>query len=164
MIQLFKMAFRNLGRNRRRSFFSALAVGLGLALLVLMASFIEGEMNSAIDTTIKLQTGHLQVRLSNYSEAKTSLKWADLIENPAAIVAQIESVPQVKLATPRLYASGIVAVGDETAGVRIMGIDPASKVNVPFQDGLIKGQFITAPLEPNACFNSGKLSSKEISS
>ncbi len=62
MIQLFKMALRNLGRNRRRSFFSALALGMGLALLMLIASFITGEMRGAMDTSIKLQTGHMQVR------------------------------------------------------------------------------------------------------
>ena len=52
MMQLFKMAFRDLGRNRRRTFFSALAVGVGLALLMLMSSVIEGEMGSAIESAI----------------------------------------------------------------------------------------------------------------
>ena len=46
MIQLFKMAFRDLGRNRRRSFFSALALAIGLALLLLMAAVVDGEMRS----------------------------------------------------------------------------------------------------------------------
>ena len=43
MIQTFKMAFRDLGRNRRRSFFSALALAMGLALLLLFAAFIHGK-------------------------------------------------------------------------------------------------------------------------
>ncbi len=34
MIQLFRMAFRDLGRNRRRTFFSILALAMGLALLI----------------------------------------------------------------------------------------------------------------------------------
>jgi ABC-type lipoprotein release transport system permease subunit len=82
MIQLFKMAFRDLGRNRRRSFFSSLALALGLALLLLMAAFIHGEMSSAIEATIRLQSGHLQVRSKTYDESKNSLKWEDLVENP----------------------------------------------------------------------------------
>ena len=49
MIQLFKMAFRDLGRNRRRSFFSALALGMGLALLLLMASVVNGEYRGALE-------------------------------------------------------------------------------------------------------------------
>jgi ABC-type lipoprotein release transport system permease subunit len=143
MIQLFKMAFRDLGRNRRRSFFSALALGIGLAMLLLMAAFIEGEMGTAVDIAIRLQSGHLQVRTNSYDEVKTSLKWADLVENPGAIAAQIAALEQVKAATPRLFASGIVSVGDESAGVRIYGIDPLSEANAPFREGMLSGEFIT---------------------
>ena len=131
MIQLFKMAFRDLGRNRRRSFFSALALGIGLALLLLMASVVDGEMRGALETAIKLQSGHLQVRAKTYDENKTSLAWEDLVENPATVAAQIAALAPVKAATPRLFASGIVASGDESAGVRIIGIDPASAANAP---------------------------------
>ena len=142
MIQLFKMAFRDLGRNRRRSFFSSLALALGLALLLLMAAFIQGEMGSAMDATIRLQSGHLQIRAQSYDESKTSLKWEDLIENPAQVAEQLTSLAPVKVATPRLFASGIVSVRDVTAGVRIFGIDPLSEANVPYQLGLIRGEFL----------------------
>ena len=85
MNQILKMAFRDLGRNRRRSFFSALAVGGGLALLILMASVIEGEMGSAIESAINLQSGHIQIRAATYDENKSSLKWEDLVANPDEI-------------------------------------------------------------------------------
>jgi ABC-type lipoprotein release transport system permease subunit len=143
MIQLFKMAFRDLGRNRRRSFFSSLALALGLALLLLMAAFINGEMSSAINATIRLQSGHLQVRSKTYDESKNSLKWEDLVENPDQVAAQIASLAPVEVATPRLFASGIVSVGNETAGVRIFGIDPASAANDPYRAGMVSGQFLT---------------------
>lgn len=74
MIQILKMAFRDLGRNRRRSFFSALAVGAGLALLILMASVIEGEMGSAIESAIKLQSGiskSARIRMTRTSPASS---------------------------------------------------------------------------------------------
>jgi ABC-type lipoprotein release transport system permease subunit len=144
MIQLFKMAFRDLGRNRRRSFFSALALGMGLALLLLMAAFIRGEMSGAMDSTIRLQSGHLQVRAQTYDETKTSLKWVDLVENPGQIAAEIAALAPVKAATPRLFASGIVSVRDETAGVRIIGIDPTSLANAPYREGMVNGDFLTA--------------------
>ena len=82
MMQIFKMAFRDLGRNRRRSFFSALAVGVGLMLLILMASVISGEMGSAIESAIRLSSGHIQIRAATYDENKSSLKWDDLVPNP----------------------------------------------------------------------------------
>jgi ABC-type lipoprotein release transport system permease subunit len=144
MIQLFQMAFRDLGRNRRRSFFSALAVAMGLAMLLLLAAAVQGEFGGALASTIRLQSGHLQVRAKTYDENKTSLKYEDLLADPDALAAQIASLPQVKVATPRLFASGIVAVANESAGVRVVGIDPPSTANDPFRDGLVSGQFLAA--------------------
>lgn len=143
MIQLFKMAFRDLGRNRRRSFFSALAVGMALALLMMFASFIQGEMGMALDSAIRLQSGHLQVRAKSYDESKTSLKWEDLIENPDQVAAQIATLAPVKVATPRLFATGFVSISNESAGVRIYGIDTLSEANVPYQEGMLSGDFLT---------------------
>lgn len=143
MFQLIIMAFRNIGRNRRRSFFSSLALGMGLALLILMAAFINGEMSNALNSTIRLQSGHLQIRASTYDEAKTSLKWEDLVQNPESIIQKISILEPIKVATPRLFATGIVAVRDETAGVRIIGIDPLSEANDPYKQGLLEGTFLS---------------------
>ena len=143
MIQLLKMSFRNLGRNRRRTFFSSLALGMALAVLLLMASVIEGEMGTAIESQIRLQSGHLQVRASTYNESKTSLKWEDLVENPDQVAAQIAALEPVKVATPRLFASGFISVGNESDGVRVYGIDPLSEANDPYREEMVSGEFIT---------------------
>ena len=74
MIQLFKMAFRDLGRNKRRSLFSSLALGLGLACLLLMSAVLQGEMRDSMNLTIKLESGHLQVQEKSYEVDRTSLK------------------------------------------------------------------------------------------
>ena len=144
MLNLFKMAYRDLGRNRRRSFFSALALGMGLTLLMLMAGVLSWELINGMDLSIKLNSGDLQVRANTYNETKTSLAWTDLIANPDQVAAQIAALPAVSVATPRLFASGIVSTGDETMGVRILGVDPASAANAPYRDGLVSGQYLTA--------------------
>ncbi len=144
MMQTLKMAFRDLGRNRRRSFFSALAVAIGLGLLMLMSSVIQGEMGSALELAIHLQTGHIQIRSTSYDENKSSLKWEDLVENPDKVASQMAGLDQVEAATPRLYASGFLSTGDESTGVRIFGIEPQSAANDPYRKGLISGNFIAA--------------------
>lgn len=144
MIQAFKLAFRNLGRNKSRSLLSALAVGAGMALLLLMVSVLEGEMTGALQNTIRLQSGHLQIRPASYEEGKVSMKWEDLIADPTQVAEQIKSLPQVIVATPRLIASSILTLSDESKGVQILGIDPDSAANQPFRDGMIAGEFIKA--------------------
>ena len=144
MYQAFKLAFRNLGRNKSRSLLSALAVGVGMALLLLMVSVLEGEMTGALQNTIRLQSGHLQIRPESYEEGKISLKWEDMIADPNQVAQQIKSLPQVTVATPRLVASSILTLSDESKGVQILGIDPDSAANQPFRDGMIAGEFIKA--------------------
>lgn len=144
MLQSFKMAFRDLGRNRRRTFFTALAISVGLAILILMASVINGEMGGALEGSILLETGHIQVRAASYDENKSSLKWADLVSNPDQIAGQIAALPQVKAATPRLFASGYISAGNQSAGAKIYGIDPASVASDPYRLGIISGNYLTA--------------------
>ena len=144
MSQTFKLAFRNIGRNKTRSLLSALAVAVGMALLLLMAAVMEGEMRGAMQNSIRLQSGHLQIRPASYDENKISLKWEDLIENPDQVVEKVKSLPQVTAATPRLIASAILTLRDQSKGVQILGIDPASAANDPFRIGLLDGQYIQA--------------------
>jgi ABC-type lipoprotein release transport system permease subunit len=144
MFQAFKLAYRNVGRNKTRSLLSSLAVGIGMALLLLMASVLEGEMKGALDNTIRLQSGHLQIRPASYEENKISLKWEDLIANPDQLVQQVKSLSQVTVATPRLVASSILTVSDESKGVQILGIEPDSAANQPFREGMLSGEFIKA--------------------
>jgi ABC-type lipoprotein release transport system permease subunit len=143
MIQILKMAYRNLGRNKRRSAFSALALGMGLALLILMAAVFEGEMRNALETSIRLQSGHLQLQSKDYLESKNSLKWADLIEKPETLAAQIASLTPVESATPRLFVSGMISLREETIGVRVIGIDPNASANKLYEQGLVSGEFLT---------------------
>ena len=144
MKNLFKMAYRNLGRNRRRSALSALALAIGVALLLFISAFFQGEMRGSMESTLRLESGHLQVRSVDYDPDKLSVAWEYLVENPEQIAAQIEALDSVQIATPRLVASGIVSVRDESSGVQIMGIDPASDANDIYRKGLIDGEFLTA--------------------
>ncbi len=144
MAQLFKMAFRDLGRNRRRTLLSALAVSLGLALLLLLAGVLTGEMQAAMNNTILLQSGDVQVRAASYNINKVSLDWKDLIANPSQTVDQIQGLPQVASATPRLLASGIVTLGETSRGVQVVGIDPQAQPNQVYRQGLVAGDFLTA--------------------
>src|SRR5436190_14666011 len=144
MIQAFKLAYRNIWRNKTRSLLSALAVGIGMALLLLMVSVLDGEMTGALNNTIRLQSGHLQIRPASYDENKISLKWEDLIADPDQVAAKVKSLPQVTVASPRLTASAILSVSDESRGVQILGVEPDSEANQPFREGLIAGQFIQA--------------------
>ncbi len=144
MLNYLKMAYRNLGRHRRRSLLSALALSIGLALLLFIAAFYEGEMRSSMESTLRLDSGHIQIRAADYDPDKLSVAWEYLIQNPEQVAAQVGALDQVQVATPRLIASGIVSVRDQSSGVQIMGVDPASSANEPYRQGLVSGEFPAA--------------------
>jgi ABC-type lipoprotein release transport system permease subunit len=144
MKSLFTMAFRDLIRNKRRSMLSALGLGLGLALLLLMAAVVRGEMRDAIEASIRLQSGHLQIRAESYDPDKNSLAWEDLIADPGQLVDVLSKQPEVVSATPRLIASGIIQSGKNSTGVQILGIETDSPASKPYQEGMVTGEYLNA--------------------
>ena len=142
MRKLWKIAYRDLTRNRRRSLLTLVAVALGVAMLVTMTGLYAGAIGDSIENNIRLQTGHLQVRDDSYDEDKVSLAWEDLLDNSEELATQVQAVEGVKVASPVLRATGIIGTREESVGVRVFGIDPLSDVHKRVRDGLVAGQFI----------------------
>ena len=142
--KLWVIAYRDLGRNRRRSILTLIAVALGLALLVVMSGYIAGVLDGALSNSIRLQTGHVQLRAESYDETKLSLLWSDLLGDSETLLTQAGGMSEVKAATPVLWSSGVLSTIQESVGMRVAGIDPASEMYDPVRQGIIAGQFLTA--------------------
>jgi ABC-type lipoprotein release transport system permease subunit len=142
MRQLWKIAYRDLARNRRRSLLTLVAVALGVAMLVTLTGLYTGAIEDSIENNIRLQTGHLQMRDDSYDEDKVSLAWEDLLDNAEELAAQVRALDGVEAASPVLWASGILSTHEESVGVRVFGIDPLSDVHKRVRDGLVAGQYI----------------------
>jgi ABC-type lipoprotein release transport system permease subunit len=142
--KLWVLAYRDLGRNRRRTIMTMIAVALGLALLILMNGYIAGVMDGALQNSIRLKTGHIQIRASSYDEADMSLQWKDLLSDPAQIAARASALPGVRAAAPVLWAGGVIATAGDSLGLQISGIDTTSSIYDPVRAGLVGGSFLAA--------------------
>ncbi|MFZ1771526.1 MAG: ABC transporter permease [Caldilinea sp.] len=142
--KLWVIAYRDLIRNRRRTFFTLLAVALGLALLIVVNGFIAGVVEDSLQNGIRLQTGHVQLRAESYTDGKHSLQWADLLDQPEARTAQAAALPEVTAAGPLLWADAIMNTREDSVGLLLYGIDPASSLHTPIRDALVAGAFIEA--------------------
>jgi ABC-type lipoprotein release transport system permease subunit len=141
--KLWTIAYRDLGRNRRRSILTLLAVALGLALLMVMNGFIAGIMEDTLQNSIRLRTGHVQIRASSYEEEKLSLQAKDLLADPDGLAARASALSEVKAAAPLVWASGILDTLDDSAGLQIYGIDTASPIYAPIRAAMVDGAFLT---------------------
>ncbi len=141
--KLWVIAFRDLGRNRRRTLLSFLAVALGLMLLMLINGLIAGMVNDALQNSIRLRTGHVQLRAKSYTEEKMSLQWKDLLTNVDDLTKQAQALPEVKAAAPVLWAGAVLNTSDEAIGLQLIGIEPASAIYAPIQSAMVAGDFLT---------------------
>lgn len=142
--KLWVIAYRDLGRHRRRSVFTLLAVALGLALLFVMNGLIAGMMADSLQNSIRLSTAHIQLRAASYQEDQLSLQAKDLLDNPAELAARASAMSEVKAAAPVLWIGGILNTIDESASLKVIGIDPTSALYAPIQSGLVAGAWLTA--------------------
>jgi len=142
--KIWVIAVRDLGRNRRRSGLTILAVTLGLTLLVLMSGLIAGIFNSMIANSILLNSGHVQVRAEDYVVERPSLEWEDLLGNSTELQEAVSGIVGVETAAPVLWAGGFINTADEMIGVAVTGIDPGSSFHDPIQKGLVAGEYLDA--------------------
>lgn len=139
MAGLWRIAIRDLRRNKRRSAATLLAMLLGVGMLVVLAGFMEGMFIQSLQDNIRVQTSHLQLRDADYDRKKASLKWPDLVEDSEEQAARIRSYPMVQDATPLLWTSAVVGLREESFNVSLTGMDFRSDVNAPFRDGVVAG-------------------------
>jgi ABC-type lipoprotein release transport system permease subunit len=142
MFTLWRIAVRDLRRNKRRSALTMIAVMLGLALVITLHGYEMGAIEGAIENNIRVQTGHVQVRAETYDEDMVSLKWEDLVEEPQAVAAQAKALPNVRDAAPVLWAGGILNTADESVGLRVYGVEPLAETMAPFREGLVAGAWL----------------------
>jgi ABC-type lipoprotein release transport system permease subunit len=140
--KLWVIAFRDLGRNRRRSILSLIAVALGLALLIVLNGYIAGVTEESLQNDIRLRSGHVQMRAASYEEEQVGLQWDDLLDEPDELAARASALPEVQAAAPVLWASGILNTIDDSAGLRIYGVDPTSALYAPIREAMVEGAFL----------------------
>jgi ABC-type lipoprotein release transport system permease subunit len=140
--KLWKIAYRDLGRHRRRSIFTLLAVALGLGLLLVMDGLISGVMADSLANSIRLRTGHVQLRAASFQEDQLSLQAKDLLANPDELAAKAKAMSEVKAAAPVLWSSVILNTIDQSAGLQLMGIDTTSALYDPIRSGVVAGGWL----------------------
>ena len=121
---MLKIAFRNIFRQKRRSILTALSMFGGFVMAAFFIGFSEGTYNGIIDTFTRNQMGHIQVHHRDYLDRPSLYKTIDQLPEIEGILSQMDKVDSW---APRLYSAGLASVSEKSAGVRIIGIDPAKE-------------------------------------
>jgi len=149
----FKIAFRNVLRQKRRTILTMLTMFGGFTLAAVSIGWSDGTYSYIIDTFTRNQLGHLQIHKGDYLDRPSIYKY---IESYEKIGSMLEGIDWVEAWAPRLYAPGIASVEDKSTGVRIMGIDPLlEETATGMRKKLIEGRLFHTTGENEALLGSG---------
>jgi ABC-type lipoprotein release transport system permease subunit len=123
-MEILRLAWRNLWRNPRRTALTASALGLGVLCMVATADYVEGIFGRMIETTANGRTGHAQLHAPGWRATREEEL---LLPAPAPLLAAARALPGVAAAAPRLWGTALLAIGDRSRSVQLLGVDPAAE-------------------------------------
>jgi putative ABC transport system permease protein len=143
---LVKISWRNLWRNPRGTLLTALALGLGLALLLISLGLLDGGHEQTIADGVRFGPGHVVIQAKGYQNTNS-----DELLLPARVVSTIEGFLHtgtlkqvVRGVSPRLLANGLLSSSANAAGVRIMGVIPQNERAVSLiPERIIAGTYLS---------------------
>lgn len=139
---LMTLAWRNVWRNRLRSFIMMAAMIFGLLGVVLMVGFVRAMTVNMIENAIKYQTGHLQIHNPDFLVNEELAAW---LQGAGKLAEEIRKQPEVAGVAVRQVVNGMMASAATTRGVRIHGIDIDQETKVTaVADSLVTGELLSA--------------------
>ena len=106
MIKLYwKLGWRNLFRNKRRSLIAGTAIGLGLASLIFTDGMMQGMNANMIQSGTATFLGEAQIHQKNYRE---SPEVDETIDKPKVLMDSLMKNPIVRALAPRVMSDAML--------------------------------------------------------
>ena len=121
MMTYIKLAWRNLWRNKKRTFIAAASVFFAVILALLMRSMQTGYYDYLIDASVRMYTGYIQVHGKGYWEKK-SLDESMVVDQKH--LTELNNTAGVNLIVPRFETYSLISYGNKTKVVQVTGINP----------------------------------------
>ena len=136
----FRLAWRNIWRQKRRTWLTALAMIFSNILLVFMISLQFGSYDMMINNTLRMFSGQVQVQREGYQD---SLKIRQVVDDIIGLAASIRNeFPQASVAA-RANAFVLVSSEDRSFGTQVVGVEPAHEPGVSTVPGLVtEGRYL----------------------
>ncbi len=137
-----RLGWRNLWRNSRRSLITISAVGCGYAFLIVLIGLTVGMAGQMLKNGTGLLMGDLQLHHSDYLPERSLYDTigSDSSSELEEVLRQLSLYPQLAGRSPRVYGFGLLSTGENSAGARLMGVDPQVELGVSsFLSGLQAG-------------------------
>jgi len=134
---LIRLAWRNLQRNKSRTWLTAGGIGFSVLLVSFAMSMQSGSYEIMIDSATRYFSGHGQVSDASYIDQP---RFERTVPNAAALQAELETIVGLSV-MPRVRAFALVSMGEKSLGGMVMGVDFAAETRfLDIYDNVIEGQ------------------------
>jgi ABC-type lipoprotein release transport system permease subunit len=144
MTLLMRLAWRNIWRQKRRTFITTAAMAAGLAFCLAMVCLVDGSYVQMFDDVVTRTVGHAQIHHPDYPKKRAVF---ETIPDAEVLLRELEACPEVQGATARVYGHALVGTERKVVGAMLLGIDPAREASMTELDRWVeKGRY----LDPSA--------------
>ncbi|MEN8142743.1 MAG: FtsX-like permease family protein [Thermodesulfobacteriota bacterium] len=135
----FRIAWRNLLRNKRRTLITGFSVAFGVLLSVTFTASGDYSYTNMINTSATLGLGHLAIEPPGFNDTPSL---ARRLAGAEEIRDKVLMLPEIESAYVRIMGQAMFASGAKSIGGQVIGIDPAvedSEHNI-FIRSLVEGE------------------------
>jgi len=137
---LWRLALRNIWRNKRRTALTVSAMVVSSSLLILALGIFSGMIADMLASATEQYYGHLVVSEADYQVDR------DLFENftpDPGLMAEVAATKGVTGISPRLRTFGLVSHDLSSRPAEILGVEPAAEQGVTrLQEKLVAGTYL----------------------
>jgi len=123
----FRLAWRNIWRQKRRTWLTALAMIFSNILLVFMISLQFGSYDMMINNTLAMFSGQVQIQHDGYQDSQKIRQDVDNIRQLATSIRQ--QFPQASVAA-RANSFVLLSREERSFGTQVVGVEPAYEPGV----------------------------------
>jgi putative ABC transport system permease protein len=129
------LSWRNLWRNRRRTFITVASILFAIVFANLMDALLVGINRQMTDSMVGIYSGHLQIQQEDFWEDKSLHNTFIPSEK---ITGFLDTMPEVKGYTSRLESVALASAENLTRGVAVVGIEPEKEKRITGLEGKIQ--------------------------
>lgn len=139
-MQIIKLAWRSIWRNRRRTIITVVSMVLGLVIAIFFIAFAEGVYSKMTDSAVRMLGGHVTLEHPEYRDAPA----VDMtIGGLDEVRRRIEELPEVERTKVLVQGQGVAKSGGGAQRVVVLGVEPsAEKGSSPMHQKIIAGDYL----------------------
>ena len=136
---IFKIAWRNIYRNKKRTLITVTSIFAALFLIILMRALQFGFYDNIITTVVESYAGYVEVHAEGYWDNQSL---DNSMEVDQKLINDISSVEGVENIVQRLQTFSLISMGEKTKGGVINGVDISDEQKITdWNKKMVSGSF-----------------------